>query len=169
MKYRYYILIIFFFFNITTNYSLTKQPIKWVKGVGIVNGIPKYFNPHLEVALVMMPTNEYILKLKKSIIPNYEVIWGRFNKDGIGGLSSCSGNFKARDFKIISPIFKTEQEYFYKFENFTLYISKDKVSWEKVYVKILNKKPFRYHYDYIIWKIYIKCKWIEGVYLIGDH
>ena len=139
-----------------------KNQIKFINGVAIQDGKALYIDPDKMEDGGLFISEDLIKKSKTDILKNSDII---FLEGGI---------LWTYDSKKDDPYFRiveTKKEYFYKIVDNQLLISKDKIIWEKVTVKIVNiydNKKTEVEKAPVYMTISLESKYFKGEYdLIG--
>lgn len=152
------------FLSLTISIVFSQKAIEWKFGIATIDKKPLYIDPKKLDQSFMVISEKYIKKYqdeKKEKIPAGKLIW---KDNGIMTLDTLID-------EPYSQISKTRTIYQYKIQNNQMFLSKDGIEWDQLFIEIVDDKPkfSKTRIDPPVYMIiYLKCKWFEGEYeLIG--
>lgn len=129
-------------------------------GLVLIDGVPKYFDPNeMNSSMTFVLSKKAIKKSKGSIIKSAVIDFSVINdNEFIISIANVDKND--------SYIEVDRSNLFYKIENNNMYVSKDKIDWDRLYLKLIDDKPKDPDYWIVV---YFKCKYFEGEYVMERH
>ncbi|HNR90399.1 MAG TPA: hypothetical protein PKM65_18830 [Spirochaetota bacterium] len=132
----------------------------WNKGVAIVHGEPKYFDPSKFDIPQMQMTRAYIRNHPKNIVPAAVITWLREHDGSVYAITHDHDKTKG------SEISEGSKRYYYTIRDAALYVSADAKTWDRLRVRFLNRKPYVSGGVMVWWRVRLTCRWFEGEYEI---